>query len=225
MWRTSVSAKHYPDDAALLSDWLQREGQYRANSYRGAARPGEILFAKGQSGVLVTASHSVAQVREATRKKPELRTGGLAELVAARSGASALTALASGTGDPNWDREHPFKRPLESLRGEHQIVLDLHGMDDCYGVDVCIGSGSGSALSGPLVETCRASAEAAGLRVTINRPFSASRSSTITSTAQRLGYTAAQLEIAAGRRNPVRAPEESLQLVRWLIEFALTIAW
>ena len=129
------------DDATLASDWTRRELRYRANGYRGVGEPDEVLVDLREKPVLLTAGHSVAQVRDGKRKAPDLRTGGLAELVAAYADASALTAAGSGPGDPNQSREHPFKVAVAELVDEHLFLLDLHGMADRFDLDVCVGSG------------------------------------------------------------------------------------
>jgi hypothetical protein len=203
------------DDAALVADWAALEQRYRANRYRGIGAPDELHLVEGRSGVLLTAGHSVEHVRGGSRKPPDLRTGGLAELVAARSGAGVLTVVGAGPGDPNRDARHPFKLALRGLAATHAIVLDLHGMRDDHGIDVCVGSGR--ADDAALAETCRASAEAAGMRVAVNEPFSASRASTIASTAQRHGCRAAQLELAAARRDLAGRPDDAGALAAWLV--------
>jgi N-formylglutamate amidohydrolase len=210
------------DAAPLLDIWVERERRYRANAYRGTGRAGELWVDVGSTPVLVTAGHSVAQLRDGARKKPDLRTGGLAEVVGQRTGASVLTALGSSRGDPNRDLDHPFKRALRELAPGHRYAIDLHGMTDSRGIDVCIGSGP--TPSDSLVDTCRATAQAAGLLVTVDVPFSATRRETITATAQRSGLEAVQLEIAARRRDPVRAGSRALSLVEWLIELVTAVA-
>ena len=213
-----VSAELQHRNAGFLAEWARRESKYRANSYQGIGAPDELFIATGTRLVLLTAPHSVAQVRDGERKKPDLRTGGLAELVAVETEAGTLTALGSGAGDPNWDAEHEFKRALDELTKTHPFVLDLHGMDDRYGLDVCIGSGSVKQNhNASLVAKCEASARSAGLRVSVDHPFSGDSPWTITSTAQRLGCSAVQIEIAAHRRDPQRNPEGSLEVARWLI--------
>jgi hypothetical protein len=209
-------------NVSLLSEWVCREERYRANSYRGAGIPDELFIAQGQA-VLLTASHSIAQVRQGRRKRPDVRTGGLAELVAVESGASALTALGSGTGDPNWNADHAFKQALEELSRTHRFILDLHGIHDGYGIDVCIGSGLGGPDNRLLVEACLASAQASGLHASVDYPFAANRPWTITATAQRLGCSAAQIEIAAYRRDPLRKRTAAAELACWLIHLVQSL--
>jgi hypothetical protein len=222
--RYAASERAHVDDASLLSDWTRRELRYRANNYGGVGKPDELLVDLRAKPVLLTAGHSVAQVRDGKRKPPDLRTGGLAELVAAHASASALTAVGSGLGDPNRDREHPFKVAVAELLDEHLFLLDLHGMADRFGLDLCIGSGGAEdSASLELATRCQESAEAAGFRASIDDPFAAREETTITRTAQRLGYVAVQLEITASRRDPARRGKRSAAFARWLIGFVRSL--
>jgi hypothetical protein len=207
----------------LLAEWMRLEERYRANSYNGSGASDEIHVSCEARGLLLVAGHSVAQTRSGRRKKPDLRTGGLAELVGAHAGVSVLTAVGSGSGDPNRDEEHPLKLALRELAPTHAVVIDLHGMSDEHELDLCVGSGNAVQQSG-LAARCVRGAEEAGLEVSLDEPFPARRRATLTSTAQRLGCDAIQLEIAARRRDPAVRGDEALVLVRWLLDFVAAVA-
>lgn len=122
------------------------ESEYAANSYDGAAAPDSVRFIDhtATSNLLIVAPHAVNHVRAGQPKEADMYTGGIAEMVAQKTGASVLTTTGkvSDWGD-NWDtRDDEFTRILRSIPTNVR-VLDLHGMADGYGIDESIGLGPG----------------------------------------------------------------------------------
>jgi hypothetical protein len=103
----------------------QTEDGYVAGS---ATEPDQLLEIPG-IGMLITAEHATAQVRDGKKKAEDHYVGSLAELLSKRTGAALLATLGLQTGDPNNDEEHAFKqvemrRILTTLKCGH---LSVHG--------------------------------------------------------------------------------------------------
>jgi hypothetical protein len=89
----------------------------------------EIGYRPGQMRVLVSAPHGARQWREERNKDEDNFTAALALLTGELTGAHVLYTRRRSSGDPNWDRDAPFKQRLAELVRQHQIgfVLDIHG--------------------------------------------------------------------------------------------------
>jgi hypothetical protein len=204
---------------SLVEAWARAESRYSAGPYAGSSIPNELRTVDGSNGVAITAPHAVGHFRDGVRKRADRFTGSLAEVLAAASGSSALVLAGSGPGDANWDESHPLKDALLGLLPNHGVIVDLHGMRDSHGSDVCVGRGrlpdsSGSAAVADAVLAC---CRAAGLIVSVDRPFDARRPQTVTSFAQAHGAAAAQVEIAARLRSPHAEPEAARRLLGALL--------
>jgi hypothetical protein len=199
-----------------VETWKTLIPRYESNDSNGAGAPGEILEVKG-TGVLLSAPHAVRQLRDGRMKLADDNTGGLAEVVAAATGASLLVPQGRQDGDPNWDAAGDYRTRLLVYAQAGQTVLDLHGMRDDHGCDVCIGRGSAPSevvqrLAARLVEL----GESHGFVVSVDAPFSAG-GRTLTEAAQRQGGIALELELAKRLRDPVAQPELAAQSLAFLM--------
>ena len=154
-------------------------------------------------GVLLTAGHASAHVNRESglTKAAEVGTGPLAIALAEASGAAGLVLGRAVRANPNHDEvgECSFKqRVLWLLSQQARVVLDLHGMRDEHGVDVCLGEGLDP--GGRIGRIAVSAFEEVGLRVVCNDPFDARRSGTVTRSVQEAGGDALQIEIARSLR-------------------------
>lgn len=156
----------------------------------GARGPCE--YVKG-SGLLFSAPHEVAQLRDGTEKVAERGTADLAFALAGITGASGLATVGRQAGDPNWDLNHPYINTARGLAGTAPII-DLHMMRP-RGPDICIGLGPEPALSDGLWRPLLEEAVQSGLRASVNWPFGAN-ARTVTGQLQRLGHAAVQVELS-----------------------------
>jgi hypothetical protein len=98
-------------------------------------------------------------------------------------------------------------------------------MDDRHGVDAVIGLGAHpDARSQWAAAELERALAAHGLSVHAGHPFPASHPGTVTSTLQAAGFSAIQVEVAAARRRPLRAPEATLPLVEALLAWTAAAA-
>lgn len=206
----------HSDVATLVKHWVTAELDYRSKGHDGSRRAGAVkICGDASSKMIFTAPHAVNHLRDGAVKSADIWTGSLAETLAIATGNCSLTVNSSSHEDPNWDHEiGAFKATLVRLLHNNQLVIDLHGMKDDHGVDICIGLGRfPNALSNSLADCFGDSFGKRGLRVSVNWPFPATRPSTITSFAQSRGLTALQIEVAAKYRQPKRHPSSASVLL------------
>jgi hypothetical protein len=192
-----------------LSAWRAAEARFAANRYDGdptysSARNG--LFVANNSAktyVIFTAAHAVNHVRDGRSKRADRGTGGLALLLAERTGAAAYVMASRDYGDANYDQSHPLKVALGAAFGPNRAVIDLHGMSGHGGVDVVIGTGGDIRLGGSLAVRAERAFRVNGLSVQIDDHFAAAGPHRIVQYAHRHDVPAIQIELSARLRPPV----------------------
>ncbi len=206
-----------------LRRWIDLDQRYQAGTAGGAV----IHVAEhGRAGLIFSAPHSVRHRRRGVEKAADMRTGGLAELLAESVGGRAVSSLGRLAADPNFDLGAvPFRERLLGLLRPGDLVVDLHGMGDTHGWDAVIGLGARSQRRTRLAaEHLREILAGHGLRAAIGRPFPASHPGTVTSTVQAAGWPALQVEIAACRRRPLREAERAEPMLAALLEWVRRLA-
>lgn len=201
----------------LTDAWKSAEEPFAANMYEGAVLPGTVHLHPGDTGAVFTAPHAVSHWRETRSKLADLNTGGMAMTLAASTGSTALVQAGAALRDGNWYEYAEFKGALRAELPTATAVLDLHGMRDNYGVDVCIGLGQDPAASGSLVQVVHDHLESAGLVVAVNDPFDAAFPGTVTSFCQRAGVPAVQLEMSRTVRTPGTAQSLAVMRALWAV--------
>jgi hypothetical protein len=204
-------------DAA--STWIALDERYQASS----ALPGALHHAAhGPAPIIFTAPHSVRHLRGGAIKRADMRTGGLAELLAIEASGRVLASTGLPADDPNWhDGPTPFRRALLEVLRPGDLVIDLHGMGDEHGVDIVIGLGPlPNAVSLSAAARLEATLAEHGLTSITGHPFPALHSGTVTASVQAAGFSALQMEVAACRRHPLREPALARQLVAALLQWA-----
>lgn len=187
--------------------WLRRESRYARNAYDGG--PELVVDVFRSSPLLLVAPHAVNHHDERGQAKvADLLTGGLAETLAEHLGASVLVASHRVPPWSTWEqRTDRFTQALHDhlAFSRMRLVVDLHGMLDSHGIDLCIGLGDrpGELERAVADELLAAFADHA---VSIDRPFSARGHWTVVARAQALGISAIQVEIARRLREPDRSP-------------------
>ncbi len=196
-----------------LGCWAQLEAHYQESRYDGGSDESSVRLVGNRKGRFIfTAPHAVNHIRESKVKYAERGTGGLAELLASLSDNLALTVDGPLDYDPNWDQspDIPFKRSLLTLLTDRKTVIDLHGMKDDYGVDVCIGLGRApNGFGNAVAESLELAFSRVGFKVNLDWPFDGRRIGTVTDFVQTKGFSACQVEIAARLRYPNISHQES----------------
>lgn len=165
------------------------------------------------AGLVFTAPHAVAHWRDGVRKPADMFTGFLAEALAERADAASLTAEGEQRVDANFEDRGAFRELLWMVTTSSPAVVDIHGMADSHGVDVCLGTAGRHPLSKRLTECLEAALTQAGFRVSVDDPFDANKFPTITAGAHERGCEAVQVEVSKWLRRPIDDPEPVLVLI------------
>lgn len=188
--------------AAARVAWADRT--YSANHNDGAGEPDAVHWVDrtDSSRLVVVAPHAVNHHRDGEPKPADLYTGGIAEVLAGRIGASVLTTtgVVSDWGETWKGRDDEFTRILHSLPDD-AVIVDLHGMDDGSATaNVSIGTGTEkSGLSMDIAERIDATFDG---DTEINETFTAKSSFTVTRHMQERGHDALQVELSSSFRDP-----------------------
>ena len=126
--------------------------------------------------------------------------GGLAIALAQSLDASMIVSIAVQADDPNFgmDETAPYKAKLAGMLDGCRLLVDIHGMKDAWGSDICIGTGNAVLTPGArkLVDALKLTTSRAGLAMTTNHPFASLSRGTVSEFARRHGCEALQLEIS-----------------------------
>lgn len=204
----SVDVTQAPGTATTAAETVEAvraaERRYRANMYDGSGEPGSVHFVDrtDTSPLVFVAPHAVRHHRAGKVKAPELFTGGIAEVLGERLGASVLAVdgLVPEWGDDWAARDDEFTRILHGLP-PGAVIVDLHGMRDTSAeAPFVLGTGRST---GETTAGLRASLrEALGADITDEGRFGARAGYTVVDHMQRREHPAIQIEIAYGARDP-----------------------
>ncbi|WP_078430206.1 hypothetical protein [Alkalihalobacterium alkalinitrilicum] len=160
-----------------------------------------FIFLEGTGATLVSAPHSVPQIREGLEKRAEYLTGVLTHFLHERTGCHAAYKTKNNQDDANYDKTNPYKDMLREKVEHHEIryVLDLHIMSDQRPHSFDIGTGRGRNIQHQieLGETIQAFfLKHQFENVKIDHIFTAGFAHTVSSTiARTCGIAAIQIEI------------------------------
>lgn len=198
-------------------------GRFKAEATAHSQPQPIASVAYGTKPLLISAPHATPHNRQGAVKKHEAMTGVLALVLAKVLGCSVILPTAIQNDDPNFDTNDnaPYKSKLASLLKDRPRLVDLHGMKDGWGSDICIGVGqSADAGTKDLIAHLKEAAQELDLAVTVNQPFDSLHPGTISQFARTRGCLAAQLEISRDCRTQERLPQTFLTLYaaldRWL---------
>jgi phage replication-related protein YjqB (UPF0714/DUF867 family) len=207
----------------LLARWVALDERYQGGVPETEA---VRVTGDGRVPIIFSAPHSVRHLRRGIEKKADIRTGGLAEVLAEATGGLAITSLGKLAAAPNWDSgPTPFRERLLDLLRPEGIVLDLHGMGAGHRADAVIGLGPApTPASRSAAEALAAVLGEQGMTASFGHPFPATHPGTVTASVQAAGGTALQLELSARRRRPLREPGATGPLVTALVAWARVVA-
>lgn len=155
--------------------------KYEANDFNGISDTElnyKIII--GQVPILLSAPHTVRQLRDGEMKERDGMTGGLAEYLCEQFGLWGVIRTWNAADDPNYGRDarsENYRCEVARLVREQGIkwMIDLHGCRNKYGFDLDIGVNDGRNLACTLGEV-RELAECwrkSGLDVRVDEQFQA----------------------------------------------------
>ncbi|GGC83509.1 hypothetical protein GCM10007216_12670 [Thalassobacillus devorans] len=112
----------------------------------------------GTAPIIISAPHSVPQLRERSIKQGEFRTGVLSILLKEHLGCFSIYKTRNNGDDANFDEKCEYKEALiETIRQNHiELLIDLHIMSPKREADIELGTGRGENISHNtyLIERC-----------------------------------------------------------------------
>lgn len=198
----------------LVGLLLSRGRSFReqAESYAVAQPIAPIFY--GKTPLLVCASHATPHVRHGAAKPAERLTGSLSISLAQSLDATVIVPIAPQSDDPNYDIDDaaPYKMAIAEVLCDFHLLLDLHGMKDHWGPDICVGTGaeSLSSRSQQLLSFLAHRCTQSGIAMSIDYPFTSTSKGTVASFSRRHGCEALQMELSLRCREPHRIAETFL---------------
>lgn len=111
---------------ARTGNGVAAEKKYSAHHYAGSGKTGSIYFVDhtGASDILIIAPHAVKHRRGGHPKGDDKYTGGIAEMVAEKTGASVLTTTGKVPDWGDWwdNRDDEFTQILRNLPPRVKVV-------------------------------------------------------------------------------------------------------
>jgi hypothetical protein len=150
---------------------------------------------EGNNQLIVVAGHAMPHTRKGRVKRAELGTGELAQQLHKSIGCTAIIAIKSSTGDPNYDPDSPVKKMV--LERKPKVVLDLHGAHPDRDFAIDLGTMNGRSLLGQsnIREFLEKRLRQHGIFPLSRDFFSASRKSTMTCWLSERDIPCVQIEI------------------------------
>jgi hypothetical protein len=136
------------DIGGEVAQWYHRfDLKYRLGELRGAASRGACVVRLSGSPVLLTAPHSVTQVRNGREKPAEFWSGALTETLGELLEANVVTALSPRTEQGGAASSDVFRNTAEMVLATRDIrlVIDVHGMRADRGIDINVGTAGAAA--------------------------------------------------------------------------------
>ena len=190
-------------DEKAIAEWLLIEEQFSYdnynhlkllnNPYQRASESAQILFC---------APHALNHFRHNKIKIADIFTGSLCCLLSEKTNQANLVPVCLSKKSDYLDLGCEYVQRVKYAVESGLIIVDIHGMSDDYGLDVCIGAGPKPSVM--VNNLCNYLADKlSDYKVAINSPFNALANYTVTNFVQtRLGGDAIQIEIASHLRNP-----------------------
>lgn len=211
----------------MLSKILNIEEHYKANEYNGTAKSYKVRSFR--SNVMLSAPHSVNQIRKGNIKYAEAYTGSMTEYLSDAHLVCSITKALNENDDANFDDISKYRDEAVKLIKENGIkfLIDIHGASESRDFDMEIGTARGKNISynDKIVDMFLALAREYGyLKINVDELFTASNKNTVSSYVnEKTGIYSIQLEINKKYRSPDTNPEEFEKMLKFLSHFIVII--
>lgn len=187
-------------------------------------------FKIGSTPILLSAPHSVKQLREGKPKIQDSLTGPIAEVLADLTKCSCIYRIYNEGSDPNYYNEDGgYKKEIERIISENNIklLIDLHGAKNRDEFNIDVGTNNGINLNGKLElpKLLIKSLEENGVKnIKQDYLFKASKHYNVSKTiAERTKIPCMQVEIALKYRD-LEQFENVEKVIKGLQEFILEVS-
>lgn len=105
---------------------------------------------KGKIPIILSAPHTIKQLREGKVKGAEHQTGAIASILAKEIGCFAIYKTYNNSDDANYDiKNNEYKEEIKKIIKENdiKILLDIHGAKDEHGFDIDLGTAYGENIN------------------------------------------------------------------------------
>lgn len=109
-----------------------------------------FIVIKGGIPVIISAPHTVKQLREGKIKEAENQTGAIAYILGEETGSYVIYKTYNNQDDANYDIENnEYKEEIKHIVKENNIklLLDIHGAKDDYDFDIDLGTSYGENIN------------------------------------------------------------------------------
>jgi len=195
----------------LLDNWLDLECNFSNNHYNSINQINNIEIGQANDSsrkILFCAPHAFNHFRYNKIKVADIFTGSLCQVLAKATGQSGIVSTCPDNNPDYMGFGYKYLHQIERAVSNKLLIVDLHGMSNKYGLDVCIGVGANPSIRVNQLVKCLMN-DLVDYRVSINEPFAALAEYTITNFVQtKLLGDAVQIEIASKLRDPTNNPIE-----------------
>jgi len=182
------------------------EEQFKVNDYFGDKSKGIYNYRPGSIPIMVSAPHSVKQIREGNVKVADTGTGGIALILHELTDCHVMYRTFTANGDANRDLICPYKRELIKKLAKNNIkyLIDIHGMRRDRPHDIDVGTLYGLTTDWITENLIVDKFTTHGVKdVRFNYLFDGTSRGTVTRTVyHQLGISCFQLELNERYRNP-----------------------
>lgn len=187
------------DEIYTEQDIKNKEEQFISNSYFGNSSR-DYKYKKGSIPILISAPHTVKQLRNEKYKKADIYTGALIKTLHEATDAHVIYKT-STKGDENYTtKETKYRKKVKDIveKNDIKFIIDLHGMTSDKDSDIDIGTGSEKNVNilgqKGILSVVKKSLR--GTNYTVNKYFAGGGSNTMsTYCSQKLGVPTLQFEV------------------------------
>lgn len=122
---------------------LEEEKEFFTNKYMGLSK-NDYKYKKGNIPILISAPHSVKQIRNDQLKPADIYTGAIIKTLGKTTNAHIIYKTRASGDENHTTKKTAYRNEIEKIVKKHNIkvIIDLHGMSMERKSDIDIGTGS-----------------------------------------------------------------------------------
>ena len=207
-------------DSNLYEKLIEYNKKYEENARNGRIEKMPYEYEIGSIPIILSAPHSVNQIRNGKLKVADGFTGGIAKYLAKACHTSYIIKTFNNQDDANYDiEENPYKEKILEMidKNNSKLLLDIHGCSNRHRFHIDIGTDDGNNIKGrdDLIQELVDSLKEAGIdKIQVNKKFKAHPINTISKTiATKTNIPCIQIEIANYYRIPIRQNRQRVEQI------------
>lgn len=211
----------------MIDTVLVLEEDFSNNNYYGTNVWTDEKFRvlSGMTNVLLSAPHSVNQIRNEDIRDAEKYTGGLVRYLSNTTSSYAIFQMFTNS-DPNYDNKHDYKDATINLvlQNDIRLLIDVHSSlkQRPYDVNVAINNGINIQDNFEIIEKFKFLGLKHDIYVDVDNIFKAEKPQYISNiVARETNIPCIELEINEHFLDPVGNPQKFAKLVKLLEEFIM----